>query len=142
MTDYSMTGGTAGGTTNGNGQYDWLVTRFVQDTPGVAHAVLVSVDGLVIARNNELPVDRAEQMAAVSSGLASLATGAAGLFDGGAVLQSIIEMQHGYVLLMSVGDGSHLAVLTAASADIGQIGYEMAMMVERVGRAVDAAPRA
>lgn len=134
MTDHSMTAG------NG-GQFDWLVSRFVQDTPGVAHAVLVSVDGLVIARNNELPVDRAEQMAAVSSGLASLASGAAGLFDGGAVLQSIIEMQHGYVLLMSVGDGSHLAVLTAASADIGQIGYEMAIMVERVGRAVDAAPR-
>lgn len=135
MTDYSTTA-------DGNGQYDWLVTRFVQDTPGVAHAVLVSVDGLVIARNDELPVDRAEQMAAVSSGLASLATGAAGLFDGGAVLQSIIEMQHGYVLLMSVGDGSHLSVLTSASADIGQIGYEMAIMVERVGRAVDAAPRA
>lgn len=134
MTDYSTTAG-------GNGQYDWLVTRFVQDTPGVAHAVLVSVDGLVIARNSELPTDRAEQMAAVSSGLASLATGAAGLFDGGAVLQSIIEMQHGYVLLMSVGDGSHLSVLTSASADIGQIGYEMAIMVERVGRAVDAAPR-
>lgn len=133
MTDYSMPAGA--------GQFDWLVTRFVQDTPNVSHAVLVSVDGLVIARNGELPVDRAEQMAAVSSGLASLATGAAGLFDGGAVLQSIIEMQHGYVLLMSVGDGSHLAVLTSASADIGQIGYEMAIMVERVGRAVDAAPR-
>lgn len=124
------------------GKFDWLVSRFVQDTPGVAHAVLVSVDGLVIARNAELPVDRAEQMAAVSSGLASLASGAAGLFDGGAVLQSIIEMQHGFVLLMSVGDGSHLAVLTGPSADIGQIGYEMAIMVERVGRAVDAAPRA
>ncbi|GGB48177.1 hypothetical protein GCM10011492_44240 [Flexivirga endophytica] len=134
VTDYSTTAGD-------NGQYDWLVTRFVQDTAGVTHAVLVSVDGLVIARNAELPVDRAEQMAAVSSGLASLATGAAGLFDGGAVLQSIIEMQHGYVLLMSVGDGSHLAVLTSATADIGQIGYEMAIMVERVGRAVDAAPR-
>lgn len=135
MTDHSMTADHNGG------QFDWLVSRFVQDTPGVAHAVLVSVDGLVIARNSQLPIDRAEQMAAVSSGLASLAAGAAGLFEGGAVLQSIIEMQHGYVLLMSVGDGSHLAVLTASTADIGQIAYEMAIMVERVGRAVDAAPR-
>jgi len=134
VTDYSTTAGQ-------DGEFDWLVSRFVQDTPGVAHAVLVSVDGLVIARNAELPIDRAEQMAAVSSGLASLASGAAGLFDGGAVLQSIIEMQNGFVLLMSVGDGSHLAVLTGPSADIGQIGYEMAIMVERVGRAVDAAPR-
>lgn len=105
MTDYSTT-------TGHDGQFDWLVSRFVQDTPGVAHAVLVSVDGLVIARNAELPIDRAEQMAAVSSGLASLASGAAGLFDGGAVLQSIIEMQNGFVLLMSVGDG-----VTSGGAD-------------------------
>lgn len=123
------------------GQYDWLVSKFVQDVPGVAHAVLVSVDGLVIAKNEHLPGERADQMAAVSSGLASLASGAAGLFDGGAVLQSIIEMERGYVLLMSVGNGSHLAVLTPNNADIGQVGYEMAILVEKVGRAVDAAPR-
>ena len=51
-------------------------------------------------------------------------------------------MEHGYLLLMSVGDGSHLAVLTQASADIGQVGYEMALLVERVGRTVQAQSRA
>ncbi|MDE9366640.1 roadblock/LC7 domain-containing protein [Luteipulveratus sp. YIM 133132] len=120
---------------------DWWVSKFVDDVPGAAHAVLVSADGLLMAGSARLPADRAEQMAAVSSGLASLATGAARLFDGGTVLQSIVEMQRGYLLLMSIGDGSHLAVLTVESADIGQVGYEMAVLVERVGRMIQAEAR-
>jgi len=56
-------------------------------------------------------------------------------------VQTVIEMQNGYLLLMSVGDGSHLAVLTEDSADIGQVGYEMALLVERVGAALTPAPR-
>jgi len=57
------------------------------------------------------------------------------------VLQTIVEMENGFMLLMSVGDGSHLAVLTQATADIGQVGYEMALLVERVGQMVQAQAR-
>ncbi|WP_231972873.1 roadblock/LC7 domain-containing protein, partial [Mycobacterium sp. E3305] len=64
---------------------DWLVTRFAREVPGVAHALLVSVDGLPIAASEHLPRERADQLAAVASGLASLATGAAQLFEGGQV---------------------------------------------------------
>ena len=67
--------------------------------------------------------------------------GAARLFEGGAVLQTVVEMEQGHLMLMSVGDGSYLAVLTQESADIGQIGYEMALLVERVGRTVQAKAR-
>ena len=98
---------------------DWVVSKFVDEVPSAAHAILVSADGLLMAASQSIPYERAEQVAAVSSGLASLAVGAARLFDGGAVLQTVVEMQHGYLLLMSVGDGSHLAVLTQDSADIG-----------------------
>ena len=122
-------------------ELDWVVNRFVDSVPGAAHGVLVSADGLLMAASGRLPAERAEQVAAVSSGLASLATGAARLFDGGAVMQTIVEMQQGFMLLMSVGDGSHLAVLTQATADIGQVGYEMALLVERVGQMVQAQAR-
>ena len=57
------------------------------------------------------------------------------------MLQTVVEMEQGYLLLMSVGDGSHLAVLTQESADIGQIGYEMALLVDRVGQMVQARAR-
>ena len=121
---------------------DWLVSNFAREVPGVSHAILVSVDGLLIAASERLPKERADQLAAVSSGLASLANGAAQLFDGGQVLQSVVEMQNGYLLLMQVGDGSHLATLAATSCDIGQIGYEMAVLVERVGNVVQSTRRA
>src|SRR3984893_5424711 len=121
---------------------DWLVSNFAREIPGVSHAILVSVDGLLIAASERLPKERADQLAAVSSGLASLANGAAQLFDGGQVLQSVVEMQNGYLLLMQVGDVSHLATLAATSCDIGQIGYEMAVLVERVGNVVQSTRRA
>jgi predicted regulator of Ras-like GTPase activity (Roadblock/LC7/MglB family) len=120
---------------------NWLVSRFVHEVPDVAHALLVSADGLLMAESASIPGDHAEQVAAVSSGLASLGVGAARLFDGGAVLQTIVEMERGYLMLMSVGDGSNLAVLTQEAADIGQVGYEMALLVDRVGRAVQAQAR-
>lgn len=138
MTDYVTTQAVAD---SDERSLDWVVSRFVDEVPSAAHAVLVSADGLLMAASESLPDDRAEQVAAVSSGLASLAVGAARLFEGGAVLQTIIEMQQGYLLLMSVGDGSHLAVLTQDSADIGQVGYEMALLVDRVGRMVQARAR-
>ena len=120
---------------------DWLVSRFVSEVSDAAHAILVSSDGLLMAASDSIPGERGEQLAAVSSGLASLSVGASRLFEGGAVLQTIVEMEQGYLMLMSVGDGSNLAVLTHDSADIGQVGYEMALLVERVGRTVQAGAR-
>ncbi|AGL28820.1 hypothetical protein J113_23545 [Mycobacterium tuberculosis CAS/NITR204] len=119
---------------------DWLVSKFAREVPGVAHALLVSVDGLPVAASEHLRRERAD-LAAGTSGLASLAGGAAQLFDGGQVLQSVVEMQNGYLLLMQVGDGSALAALAATGCDIGQIGYEMAILVERVGGVVQSCRR-
>ena len=120
---------------------DWVVSKFVDEVPSAAHAILVSADGLLMAKSFSLPDERAEQVAAVSSGLASLAVGAARLFEGGSVMQTIVEMEMGFLMLMSVGDGSNLTVLTTEEADIGQVGYEMALLVDRVGRTVEAQAR-
>lgn len=120
---------------------DWVMSRFVEEVPDAAHAILVSADGLLMASSTSIPGERAEQVAAVSSGLASLAVGAARLFEGGTVMQTIVEMEMGFLMLMSVGDGSNLTVLTTEEADIGQVGYEMALLVDRVGRTVEAQAR-
>ncbi|WP_439937039.1 roadblock/LC7 domain-containing protein [Nocardia sp. N13] len=120
---------------------DWVMSRFVEEVPDAAHAILVSADGLLMASSTSIPGERAEQVAAVSSGLASLAVGAARLFEGGSVMQTIVEMEMGFLMLMSVGDGSNLTVLTTEEADIGQVGYEMALLVDRVGRTVEAQAR-
>ena len=44
-----------------------------------------------------------------------------------------VEMDRGFLLIMSISDGSSLAVLAHPEADIGQVGYQMALLVERAG---------
>jgi uncharacterized protein len=139
---YETSAPAAGATSAGDDRdLDWVMSRFVDDVPDAAHAILVSADGLLMASSTSIPGERAEQVAAVSSGLASLAVGAARLFEGGSVMQTIVEMEMGFLMLMSVGDGSNLTVLTTEEADIGQVGYEMALLVDRVGRTVEAQAR-
>jgi uncharacterized protein len=115
-------------------QCGWLVNGFAERVPGVAHAVVVSADGLLLTASARLPRDRADQLAAVASGLVSLTQGAARCFEAGGVVQTVVEMERGIVLLMSISDGSCLAVLASPSCDIGQIGYEMTLLVDKVGR--------
>jgi uncharacterized protein len=116
------------------GRFGWLVTDFTERVPGVAHAVVVSADGLLLTASMRLPVDRADQLAAVASGLASLTQGAARCFEAGTVRETVVQMERGVMLLMAIGDGSALAVLAAPNCDIGQVAYEMTLLVERVGQ--------
>jgi predicted regulator of Ras-like GTPase activity (Roadblock/LC7/MglB family) len=141
MTHDSSAAAPAAASAGDDRDLDWVMSRFVDDVPDAAHAILVSADGLLMASSTSIPGERAEQVAAVSSGLASLAVGAARLFEGGSVMQTIVEMEMGFLMLMSVGDGSNLTVLTTEEADIGQVGYEMALLVDRVGRTVEAQAR-
>ncbi|MDQ3151643.1 MAG: roadblock/LC7 domain-containing protein [Actinomycetota bacterium] len=115
-------------------QFGWLVDDFVDRVPGVAHSVVVSADGLLLTASTDLPRDRADQLAAVASGLISLTQGAARCFEAGQVVQTVVEMERGIVLLMSISDGSCLAVLASTDCDIGLIGYEMTLLVDRVGQ--------
>ena len=119
----------------------WLLANFADRVPGVAHAIAVSADGLLLASSRDLPADRADQLAAITSGVVSLTEGASRMFNAGEVQQTIIEMDSGYLFLMSISDGSSMAVLAARSCDVGQVGYEMALLVERVGAALVLAPR-
>jgi predicted regulator of Ras-like GTPase activity (Roadblock/LC7/MglB family) len=112
---------------------NWLVNNFVRNVPGVAHAVVVSSDGLLMAVSDRLDRARADQLAAVASGLASLTQGAARVFDAGVVNQTIVEMERGFLFVMSVSDGSVLSVLASPACDIGLVGYEMALLVARTG---------
>jgi predicted regulator of Ras-like GTPase activity (Roadblock/LC7/MglB family) len=112
---------------------NWLVSNFARSVPGAAHAIVLSADGLLMAVSERLDRARADQLAAVASGLASLTQGAARIFGGGNVTQTVVEMEKGFLLVMAVSDGSCLAVLAAPSCDIGLIGYEMALLVARTG---------
>jgi len=114
----------------------WLLANFSDQVPGIAHVVAVSADGLLLASSRWLPPDRAEQLAAVTAGLVSLAQGVSQCSDGGEILQTVVEMAGGFLFLMSISDGSALAALAARNCDIGQVGYELTLLVDRVGNAL------
>jgi predicted regulator of Ras-like GTPase activity (Roadblock/LC7/MglB family) len=111
----------------------WLINNLVERVPGIAHVIVVSADGLLIIKSDAIPQDRAEQLSAVASGLTSLTRGAARCFDADDVKQTVVEMGPGFLLLMSISDGSILVTLAARGCDIGLVGYEMTLLVKRVG---------
>jgi predicted regulator of Ras-like GTPase activity (Roadblock/LC7/MglB family) len=112
---------------------NWLVSNFVDRVPGVTEAVVVSADGLPMAKSRGLDRDDADRVAAVASGLIGLAYGAAGRFGGGRVNEVIVEMETAFIFVTGISDGSCLAVVASSSCDVGLVGYEMALLVERVG---------
>ena len=120
---------------------NWLITNFADRVPSIAHAIVVSSDGLPMAFSQSLPTDRVDQLAAVTSGLTSLTQGAARIFQGGVVTQVVVEMQHGVLIEMAISDASTLAVLAAADCDLGLVAYEMTLLAEKVRGALTPAAR-
>jgi hypothetical protein len=114
----------------------WLVTNFVERVPDVAHAVIVSADGLSLAVNADFPGEHANQLAVVTSGLSSLTQGAARMFDGGIAVQTVVEMEAGVMVIMTISTAASLAVLAAPDANMDIIAYEMTLLVERAGRMI------
>ena len=114
-------------------QLDWLLVDFVRSTAGARHALVVSADGLRLAASQQIDEALGDQLAAVTSGLLSLAQGVASAFTAGPVRQTIVEMAGGYLFVTSISEGSMLAVLAERACDMGMIGYEMTLLAARVG---------
>lgn len=112
----------------------WLLNDLVGRVTQAENAIVLSVDGLLIAASEGLSRDDGEHLAAVASGIQSLAKGAGQRFGGGAPQQTIIEMQSSFLFVTAAGNGACLAVLASGDADIGFIAYEMVMLVKRAGR--------
>ncbi|MET7479073.1 roadblock/LC7 domain-containing protein [Streptomyces sp. NPDC005648] len=114
-------------------QFGWLVTNFTERVPDVAHAVVISADGLLLTASDQLADDRAEQLSTIAAGAISLIQAAADCMDTGYALRTVIQMEHGNMLMMSIRDGSCLVALAAPDCEIGQIAFEMTVLVDQVG---------
>ena len=121
---------------------DWLITDFTARVADVAHAAVVSADGVPLAVSEGIPGFFAEQLAAITAGLVSLMQGAARIFEAGQPLQALVEMDGGLMLVKAISDGSSLAVLAAPDCDVELVSYEMTRMVEAVGEVLTPAARA
>lgn len=112
---------------------NWLMANFVESTPGVEQAIAVSSDGLLIAISARLERAAADKLAAIITGMRALAHGAATEVGRGPVAQVLVEMADGYLFVSAISGGSTLGVVTRKQCDLGLVGYEIAMLVSRVG---------
>ncbi len=119
--------------------FNWLLVQFVEQTGGVREAIAVSSDGLLLAASAGRDRNNVEQFAAIVSGLTSLANGAAACFAYDTVEQMIIEMAGGFMFVSAIGDGSALGVLADRHCDVGLVGYEMTLLLNRAGSALSPA---
>ncbi|MGK5451251.1 roadblock/LC7 domain-containing protein [Streptomyces radiopugnans] len=122
-------------------ELDWLLDDLTQRMPSVRHALVLSNDGLVTGAAQSLERSEAEHLAAVASGLHSLARGTGEHFHVGRARQTMVEFDEGVLFVTAAGDGSCLCVLAEAEADMGQIAYETTLLVNRVGEHLGVAMR-
>ena len=113
--------------------FSWLLNGFVDKTAGVSDAVAVSADGLLMAASTSLDRPAAEQLAAIISGMVSLGNGASGCFGFDGLEQVIVTMRKGFLFMSAISDGSCLGVVASKGCDIGLVGYQTTLLVERAG---------
>jgi len=113
--------------------FNWLLNGFVESTSGVSDAVAVSSDGLLMAMSSSLDRPAAEQLAAIISGIVSLGNGASQCFGFDGLEQVIVSMRRGFLFVSAISDGSCLGIVAERSCDIGLVGYQTTLLVERAG---------
>jgi predicted regulator of Ras-like GTPase activity (Roadblock/LC7/MglB family) len=116
--------------------FNWLLDNFTQNTVGVIEAVAVSSDGLPIAMSAIQDRANADRLAAVVSGMTSLAGGAAHMYNMGDLNRVIVDLTRGYLLVTAISVGSVMGVIASRTANLGNVAYEMTLFANRAGAAL------
>ncbi|WP_405557280.1 roadblock/LC7 domain-containing protein [Streptomyces sp. NBC_01171] len=122
-------------------ELNWLLDDLVDRVASIRKAVVLSGDGLAMGVSTDLTREDSEHLAAVASGFHSLAKGVGRHFEAGNVRQTVVELDDAFLFVTAAGDGSCLAVFSDADSDVGQVAYEMTLLVKRVGVHLGSAPR-
>ncbi|MBL1101359.1 roadblock/LC7 domain-containing protein [Streptomyces sp. NA02950] len=125
-----------------NNDLSWMLDSALE-VPGARHALLVSADGLLMARSQEVRKDEADTVAAAMSGIQSLSRTMGG-FCGDPQMnwrQTLVEFDGGWVFLISAGEGAYLAVSSAPDVDMADITFRMQQLVGQLGKVLTTPPR-
>ncbi|GAA2420611.1 roadblock/LC7 domain-containing protein [Actinomadura vinacea] len=118
-----------------------LLDGLVGSAERVGGAVLLSRDGLVVACSSGLGREDSEHLSALVAGVQGLARGACRRFDGGELMQSVIEMDSMLVFMVPSGEHACLAVLSPPDSDAGAVVYAMTELAERLAERPPVMPR-
>ncbi|MFG2126426.1 roadblock/LC7 domain-containing protein [Streptomyces sp. NPDC048751] len=125
-----------------NDDLSWMLDSALE-IPGALHAVLISADGLLMARTQDFGKDDADRVAAGMSGVQSLSR-SLGFFIGGTRhhwRQTLVEFDEGWVFLISAGEGAYLGVSASPDVDMADITFRMQQLVGQLGKALTTPPR-
>ncbi|QMU72188.1 roadblock/LC7 domain-containing protein [Streptacidiphilus sp. P02-A3a] len=125
-----------------NDDLSWMLDSALE-IPGALHAVLISADGLLMARTKDFDKDNADRVAAAMSGVQSLSRSLGFFCDAPRQQwrQTLVEFDGGWVFLISAGEGAYLGVSAYPEVDMQDITFRMQQLVGQLGKALATAPR-
>ncbi len=104
-------------------------------TPDIEASAVVSVDGLVIA--SSLPADvEDDRVSAMSAAMLSLGERISGELGRGELEQVYVRGDHGFVILMSIGEEAVLTALVREKAKLGLVFLDMKRAVSDLEKLV------
>lgn len=127
-------------TETGHGGVNWMLDELV-DGAGADCAVALSADGIMIQKSAGIDRDHADQLAALASTMSGVNRETGRTFNRGQVRQLTTEWDRGWLLVTAAGPNALLAVLTGRDVDLGQVGFEMNLLADRVTEHLAAAQR-
>src|SRR5215212_12267794 len=104
-------------------------------TPEIEASAVVSVDGLAMASSMPANIEE-DRVSAMSAAMLSLGERIASELGRGNLDQVYVKGEHGYVILMSVGDEAVLTVLAREQAKLGLIFLDMGRAVKELAKLV------
>jgi len=113
--------------------FNWLLGTFTTRTAGVEVAIAVSSDGLLMAKSSKKDRSSSDRLAAVVSGMTSLAAGASEWYRLGSLNRVVVDLADGYLLVTSISRGSVLGVIASRTANLSTVAYEMTLFGSRAG---------
>lgn len=110
-----------------------LVEQFVTENAGFAHALVLSTDGIGLARSSQLKRDQAERIAATASGLFALSGRIGDELDMEAFEQTVLRYAAGHIIVSALGNSAALAVVTDKTANLAAVAYAASTFALKVG---------
>ncbi|WP_432163406.1 roadblock/LC7 domain-containing protein [Streptomyces tendae] len=125
-----------------NDDLSWMLDSALE-IPGALHAVLISADGLLMARTQDFDKDDADRVAAAMSGVQSLSRTLAFFCEDSSQTwrQTLVEFDGGWVFLISAGEGAYLGVSASPEVDMADITFRMQQLVAQLGKRLTTPPR-
>lgn len=109
------------------------LTVAIRRRPGIEAVVVLGRDGLLIDSQSTIDLD-AEGLAARVPGIVAAADDIGTATGKGEMRIALVEHEHGYAVVSSVGDDALLCVLTTPDADLGSLLYDVRRHRDAIAR--------